>query len=219
MPPTKRGARRRPSSAELSRWFHRAREGDRDALQTLLTLYRPLLLSLANARLDATLQLKAAPSDLVQNTLWNATRTFLPENFETRGKFLGWLIKILDNEAARVRRRFIRAKKRDVRREVSIDSSHDNGLLDQLSASLSASYLSSDRATHYPGLVKAAIARLPKHYQFVLRLRFAEKQSFAAIAETLGRSYDGARMLCQRALQRVKAELEMIDPDDEDTDA
>jgi RNA polymerase sigma factor (sigma-70 family) len=197
----------RPSSSEFSLWFHRAIEGDRAAFQTLLGLYRPLLLSLANSRLNTTLQVKVAPSDVVQNTVWNATRNFQPENFPNRAMLLAWLVKILDNEAALVRRKFVRSKNRDVRREVSLNGLLGERILKQLSVSLSASQLGVEQLTLDVGLLQRALAQLPKHYQLALRLRYLDGLSFAVTAELLGRSYDGARMLCQRALQQLKAEM------------
>jgi RNA polymerase sigma-70 factor, ECF subfamily len=199
--------RRRPSSAELSRWFHRAQQGEEGALQQLLALYRPLLLKLAQGQVTGALRRKVPPSDLVQTTVWNATRDFSPDKFDNRTAFLAWLTKILENEASTARRRYLQTKKRDISREQPLFAPQTQDWLVQLSASLSVSDAAEAHRAQSIARVQAALRRLPAHYQLVLRLRYYEKLNFHSIAEQLERSYDGVRMLHNRALNRLAKEL------------
>lgn len=204
------GKRKRPESAQLSDWFRRAQDGENDALQQLLAVYRPLLLRLADNHITPALRPKVGPSDLVQSAEWNATQGFPHTNFENRHGFVAWLVKILANEAVDMRRRFLHTKKRDVAREQPLHSRQTLHWLEQLSASLSNSGPQNSWYAGHLEQLQFAMERLPKHYQLVLKLRYAEKQSFAAIAEKLDRSYDGVRMLAKRALARLEVELKRL---------
>jgi RNA polymerase sigma-70 factor (ECF subfamily) len=172
-----------------------------------LALYRPLLIKVAHQRLRGALRAKVAPSDLVQATLWKATQNFSGEEFEGRKGFLAWLITILKNEAADVRRRFVDAQKRDISRERPLFSAETQDWLNQLSASLSASDASRSARRETVEQLMSVLRRLPPHYQLVVRLRYYEKLDFGAIGDRLERSYNAARILHNRALKRLRDEL------------
>lgn len=57
-------------------WIRAARDGSLEALGRLLDNFRPYLLRLANAELDARLQAKLSGSDLVQKTFLEAQHLF-----------------------------------------------------------------------------------------------------------------------------------------------
>ncbi len=180
-------------------------------------LYRPLLMTLARKRLRGPTRVKVAPSDLVQTTVWKATQSFGGEQFETRSGFLAWLVTILNNEAADVRRRFQDAQKRDVSRERSLFSPDTQRWLNQLSASLSASDATLAQRQESIEQLLSAVERLPSHYQLVLRLRYFDKLDFGAIGAKLERTYDAARILHNRALARLRDELNQELEDDATT--
>ncbi len=208
--PTRSSPKRRPDSRELSDWFHRAREREQGALQQLLALYRPLLLKLAHRRVRGALRAKIGASDIVQATIWKATQHFPAQNFAERKKFLAWLISILKNEATDVRRQFHDADKRNISRECSLFSPETKHWLSRLSASLSGANVVISPQGHTIEDLLAALGGLPSHYQFVLRLRYYEKLTFEAIGARLERTADAARVLHNRALKKIRAELDRI---------
>lgn len=197
----------RPTSSELSNLFHAACRQEMDSLQKLLALYRPLLMKLAHKRLTGNLATKVAPSDLVQTTVWKATLNFQNEQFDARSNFLAWLITILKNEVTNVRRWYRDAKKRDVSRERPLFAADTRVWLSQLSASLSANDAALTARRESIDELLIALGRLPTHYQLVLRYRYFNKLSFGAIGNKLERTYDAARILHNRALQRLRKEL------------
>jgi RNA polymerase sigma-70 factor, ECF subfamily len=206
--------RRRPSSTELSRWFRRACRHEEGALQQLLALYRPLLMKLAQQRVKGALRAKIGPSDLVQTTVWKATKHFAAQSFHKRQNFLAWLIAILKNEAADVRRRFREAEKRKLSRERSLFSPETQHWLNRLSARLSDAAITG-RGDAVEKLL-AALERLPPHYQLVLRLRYYEKLTYEGIGTRLERSADAARVLHNRALKKLRSELDHIGNGEDD---
>lgn len=197
----------RPNSEELSRWFHRAREHDSAALQQLLKLYRPLLMKLAHQRVKGAMRIKVAPSDIVQATVWKATQEFGAQEFADRGRFLAWLVTILKHLAIDEQRRFRQSQKRDISRERPLHSPESQQWLRQLSATLSGTVGHRSRKLANIDEILGAIERLPPHYQLVIQLRYYDKLTFEDIGSKLQRSADAARVLHNRALQKLRGEL------------
>lgn len=208
MPQRRANQRARPSSVELSKWFHRARNNAPGALEQLLLLYRPLLLKLAHQRLKKPLRVKVAPSDLVQSTMWKASGNFGKQSFEDRNAFVAWLTTILKHEAKDVYRRFQVAKKRDISRERPLLSAETKELLSRLSDRLANTTSGSCQPFEDVEKLVAALGQLPPHYQLVLKLRYYEKLKFVEIAQKLDRSADAVRVLHNRALRRLRDHLQ-----------
>jgi hypothetical protein len=80
----------------------RAKAGDQQAVAELLGLYRNYLLLLARLHIDANLQAKADPSDLVQETCLMAARDLPQFRGQTEAVFVAWLRQILANTGARL---------------------------------------------------------------------------------------------------------------------
>jgi RNA polymerase sigma factor (sigma-70 family) len=174
----------------------------------LLDAYRPWLRQRAARRIRGPLQAKVGLSDLVQMSVWKATRAFAAESFSDRGRFSAWLMTILKNQITDVKRRFYRSKKRDITLERPWFSAATQRWLRQLSESLGPS---AERAVIAGASVEdllRAVALLPAHYQFVLRKRYDERCTFPQIAEQLERSSDAVRMLHDRAIHRLRTLLE-----------
>lgn len=209
MPTSSSAKRHRPDSSERSDWFHRARMREEGALQQLLALYRPLLMKLAHQRIKGALRAKVGASDVVQATVWKATQNFASQNFRERKGFVLWLITILKNEATDICR-LHEAEKRKISRERSLFSPETKHWLSRLSASLSAAdSIDLPRGCTLEELL-AALEQLPPHYQLVLRLHYYQRLKFKAIGVVLERSADAARVLHNRALIRLRSELDRI---------
>ena len=108
---------------------------------TLLELYRNYLKLLAGTEISLHLQTRANPSDVVQDTFFEACRDFKQFRGTTEAEFLAWLRRILVRNLARLVERHVLTKKRDQRRELS---------LDQLAASLEALLLAAGDGTGRP---------------------------------------------------------------------
>ena len=109
------------AQSEVDRLFTSARAGSNSCLGRLLTLYTNYLKLLVAAQLDHRLRVRVSPSDIVQETFFEAHRDFEQFRGQSTGEFVAWLRKIVVNNILRVVEQHVLAEKRDVRREVSLE--------------------------------------------------------------------------------------------------
>jgi RNA polymerase sigma-70 factor (ECF subfamily) len=163
--------------------------------------YRPHLLSIAACKVRARWRSKLAASDLVQQTLLEAT-------IASNGKdlpdvdLLRWLRRILANNLHDARRRFD-ADKRAVGREVSLHKSRLLRAAPSLQETPSATALQREQNER----LDRAIASLPSEQQRIIQLRHAEDRRFADIADLLGVSENAAQKLWTRALDSLRRRM------------
>src|SRR5512136_146681 len=100
------------SGIELCRLIAQAQRAEPGALDRLLASYRNYLRLLARTGLDASLQGKADPSDLVQDALLKASLRFGQFRGGTDAEMAGWLRQIL----ARCLSDFVRRYRTEARR-------------------------------------------------------------------------------------------------------
>ena len=86
---------RSDSGAAIDRLIAHARRAEPGALDRLLESYRNYLRLLARTGIDRSLQGKADPSDLVQETLLKAHQHFDQFQGRTEAELAGWLRQIL----------------------------------------------------------------------------------------------------------------------------
>lgn len=208
------------SSSEGSRDFAEllelARSGDRVALGELLQWYNNYLTILASSQLDKRLQRRMSPADLVQDTLLAAQRDFPDFRGQSKRELLGWLRQILINSLHRAVEVHLKAGKRDLRREVSLDDF--NGSMDRSALNLGA--MLAGNGTSPSGPVHARersvalaneLAKLPQHYRNVIVLRNLQGLTFEEIAQRMDKSIGAVRMLWLRAIDRFKETCAPID--------
>jgi RNA polymerase sigma-70 factor (ECF subfamily) len=180
-------------------------------LGRLLDAYRPILLALAEAQLDADLRRKVSPSDLVQETIIEAERDFQRAKFESDRQLEAWLKAMLLNNLADARRRYQKTAKRDIRRERSVHDSRVQQLLDRV---VQAEYLRSAHDDHRQATrdrLARALKRLPREKRAIIIWVHMKGRPLSEIAERVGKSYDATRLFWKRALHRLKQELENDD--------
>src|SRR5262245_11302043 len=86
-----------------------------------LERYRGYLLLLARLELDARLQSKVDPSDVVQESLLKAHQSLTQFRGETDAELAAWLRRILHNTLADLARRFLIGGKRNLAAERSLE--------------------------------------------------------------------------------------------------
>jgi RNA polymerase sigma-70 factor, ECF subfamily len=186
-----------------------ARQGQSKCLGALLEIYRNYLSLLARTQIDLHLQSRANPSDVVQETYLQACRNFQQFRGNSEKELLAWLRKILVHNLIKLVEKQVLAKKRDVRREISIERQRRE--LDRSAERLESFLVSqcSSPSAHaqqreLAALVADQLARLPASYREVIVLRNLEGLPFDEVAKRMERSPGAVRILWLRALDRLR---------------
>lgn len=190
---------------------HGVRATAPQSLEQLFDLYRGLLVSAAARRLSTDLQIKASPSDLVQETLETACQVVDRFSGETEAELLAWLLRILQRRCSTARRRYRDTQKRRLAREVTLDSS---------ACDRSPTLSDADRtpcalaiAHEESALVRQVVRTLPHDYRRVLILRNWERLPFQEIGQRMGRSTKASQKLWTRALVCLQCRLTLATRD------
>ncbi|MCC9599400.1 sigma-70 family RNA polymerase sigma factor [Stieleria sp. JC731] len=195
------------------RLLRRARQGNEGAINELLGSYQNYLRVLAYSGLSPRLQARVTVSDVIQETMLHAFGALKQFHGDTREEFVAWIRTILASRIADAHEKHLRAARRDVRREVSIETisqnlSHSNLGLE----AIARSYLERSPGTAMVVQEQAlkvadSIGSLPQIYQQVIIARHFEGMSFEQIAVTVEKSSGAVRMIWLRAIQRLKQHL------------
>jgi RNA polymerase sigma-70 factor (ECF subfamily) len=170
----------------------------------LLEWFRNYLRLLARTGVDASLQGKADPSDVVQEVLLKAHQGFGQFPGRTEAELAGWLRQILAHTLTDLVRRYQATAARDVGRERSLEEmlGASSAALELLACAGPTPSESAERREL--GVVLAdALAELPEEYREVLVLRSLEERDWGDVARTLGRTEGAVRMLWTRALKQL----------------
>ena len=190
-----------------------ARQNGGPDLGALLQLYRNYLSILATAQLDARLRRRISPSDLVQEALLGAYRDFPQFRGGSERELLGWLRQILINCLHHAYETHIKAGRRDLRREVSLeDVGH---ALDRSAMRLgqcladrghspSAPVHARERAVE----IADQLAKVRPDYREVIVLRNLQGLSFEEVAARMERKPGAVRMLWLRAIEQFRKRYE-----------
>jgi RNA polymerase sigma-70 factor (ECF subfamily) len=190
---------------EASQLLVEARQGNGEGLGALLELYRDYLQGRARALISLKLRGVVNPSDLVQQTFLEAWRDFQQFEGTTEAQWRAWLRRILAHNLATLVERHVRARKRDVRRQGSLDRQR----LDPVSPLSSPS--APTQRQEASALLANRLSRLPALSREVLRLRNLEGLSFEEVARRMGRTPGAVRVLWVRALDRLRLLLKKED--------
>ena len=197
------------AQGEIDKLFTSAQAGSISCLGRLLTLYSNYLKLLIAAQLDDRLRVRVSPSDIVQETFFEAHRDFAQFRGQTPGEFVAWLRRILVNNILRVVEQHLLAEKRDVRREISLEQigkrlEQSTARLESLLAQPGDSPSGHAQRNEQEIILADALAELPKDYQQVILLRHIEGLPFEQVSQRMGRSNGAVRMLWLRALERLR---------------
>jgi RNA polymerase sigma-70 factor (ECF subfamily) len=198
------------SNDTIDRLIAHARRAEPGALDRLLGSYRNFLRLLARTGIDQSLQGKADPSDLVQETLLKAHRHFDQFQGRTEAELAGWLRQILARCLADLVRKYRMAGARQVDRERSLDdllgsASHALG---GLLAPNGQSPSQSAQRRELTVVLADALAELSPDYREVIVLRTLEERDWDDVAATMGRTVGSVRLLWARALKKLRPLIE-----------
>ncbi len=193
-------------AAEVDDCICQAQLGCSHALGHLYKQCHRYLLLIANRELDEQLRAKIGPSDIVQETMLKAQRSFEGFAGSTDGELRAWLRAILLNTVRDMARRYRAGSKRDIHRErelyALLDDQADGPVL--LQGESPSQVL---MATEQAQALRAAIRQLPADYRQVVLLRNIERLQFNEIGEIMQRSGEASRKLWLRAIDRLRGLL------------
>jgi RNA polymerase sigma-70 factor (ECF subfamily) len=185
---------------QLRPLLERCRDGDPEALNALLGKLRPYLRLLVRSRLGPDLGRQSEASDLVQESLWRIYRGF--RQFAGQGvpELLGWVGQIANHVVIGWERQQ-GADKRNRRREVCRGQAP--------AAAFSENSTPEQRLMQDEDAARLAEAmeRLPEAYREVIQARIFDQLPFADISERTGKSVGALRVLCLRAIERLRKEM------------
>ena len=185
-----------------------ARRGDKAAIDQLLDRHRDRLKRMVTVRMDDRLSARFDPSDVVQETLINATR-LLPRFLEERPlPFYPWLRQIAWQRLLDLHRRHLHAESRSVASEASWTVSNDS--IVTLARQLVASDTSPSRRVVRNELrdrVRQALERISQDDNDLLLMRHLEQLKVAEIAAVLKVSESAVKSRLRRSLVRLQREI------------
>jgi RNA polymerase sigma-70 factor (ECF subfamily) len=185
----------------------RRRGADRERL---LESFRNYLRLLARTGIDASLQGKADPSDVVQEALLKAHQSFDQFRGQSEAELAAWLRQILRNVLHDLLRRYQAAGQRQVSRERPLEEVLDasSAALNRLLAGPGPTPSESAERRELGVVLADALAELSGDHREVLVLRSLEEREWPEVARRMGRSEGAVRMLWARALKQLKPLIE-----------
>jgi len=178
------------SRSDGDRLLAAARAGESEALGRLTEQYRPYLMAVAARLLGA--RLPSDCSSVVQEAVVAAVQGFGGFRGRTEAEFLGWLARIVRNEAlTRLR-----------------PASHVRPLPAAPGEIPGDAPGPGEQASRREEVarVMAAMERLPPDHREVITLRNLQGLSLVEVAGRMGRSHDAVRQLWCRAVRRLREE-------------
>jgi len=187
-------------SSSIRHLVDKARRGETEPLGQLLQLYRNYLTILATTQLDRRLRRRMSPSDLVQEAMLAAHCDFAKFRGSSERELLAWLRQILINCLHHAMETHLDAKRRDVRREISVEQV--SAVLDrsvvqfvQVLADRGPSPSEPLRRRERAVALADQLAKLRAPYRDVIVLRNLQGLTFEEIADRMGRNAGAVRML------------------------
>ena len=188
--------------------FDQARQGNRAALQALLSPYLPALTGFVRLRMGP-LQLRESSADVVQSVCCQVIEGLDQLEGDSEPVFKRWLYSIALNKILDKRKHHTR-QKRDLARDVAIDTKVEDTDLLQCYAAVATPSREAMAGEEIARIEKAFDA-LPDDYREVLIMSRIMSLTSAEIGERLGKSEEASRQLLFRARARLSILLTKSD--------
>jgi RNA polymerase sigma-70 factor (ECF subfamily) len=197
------------TGSDLRRLIDQARRDEPGALDRLLDSYRNYLRVLARTGIDASLQGKADPSDLVQDALLRASQNFGQFRGASEAELAGWLRQILARCLANFVRRY-RTGGRRAGREQSLDQLLDRSseAMGRVLAASGTSPSASAERRDLGVVLSDALAQLGEDQREVIVLFHLEGLGWDEVARRMGRTPGAVQKLWTRALKQLRPLLD-----------
>jgi RNA polymerase sigma-70 factor (ECF subfamily) len=200
-----------PQSEPTQELLAGAKQGDADAVNSLMDRHRDSLRRMVQMRLDHKVQRRVDVSDVVQDVLVEANRRLQDYIANPIMPFHLWLRQIAQDRIIDAHRRHRGSAKRSVDREqpLLVAGADDHSTL-QLVAQLCDPQMTPAAAATQAEMVRAverAITQLPDQDCEIIIMRHFEQLSNQEIAQALELTEPAASMRYLRAIKRLKVML------------
>jgi len=188
---------------EFDALLERARQGDRDALGQLLDRYRDRLRDTANGSLGNRILVRADASDVVQQSILSAFRSFHEFVGSNDAQLAAWLDRIHERNIQDTIRMHATAQKRSVSKQVSIDAAGGeipghHPITNEGEGSAVA------RSREEIESLMIQIERLPADQRDAVKMRHLSGKGLAEIAVEMDRSKLAVAALIKRGLEKLR---------------
>ena len=181
---------------------------DSRAIDELIYYYRPLLYEIARREWNHKLERRIGISDVVQSTLVSMVEALPNKRFADRNHFKKYITTILRNHLQSFRR-MIFSQKRSLERDVSYDTEIELRLY---TGKKSHSELDRLIDTEFAKSVLAAILKLPRELQRIIRWRYRKGLTLQDIANRIDRKPEQVRYLIDKCLIEISRDLRLDRP-------
>src|SRR5262245_23156089 len=209
------------NSADVVQLLEKARGGDKEALNELLTRHRARLRLMVEMRLDTRLQARLDASDVIQDAYVEGTERIEEYLRDPKYPFFLWLRLVVGERLLKLHRHHLGTQMRDAGREVSL---YRGALPAASSAALAAQLLGKHTSPTEAAVRAERILRLQEALNTlepvdreILSLRHFEELTAAETARVLDIEESAAAKRYFRALRRLKATLAGMPGGTEDT--
>lgn len=179
-----------------------ARGGDEQALGAICERLYGYLLVVARRGIGSDLAAKVGASDVVQQSLMEAHEDFSRFEGATEEEFRAWIGMLLRRNLQDVGRRYRGAARRNVAREIGLDSER---ILPIASPDPNASRIARRKETDEE--LARAVEGLPDRQRRIVELRHRDNISYEQIATRLDITPESARKQYSRAVRKLKQQL------------
>jgi RNA polymerase sigma-70 factor, ECF subfamily len=200
-----------PETPQTQEMLDRAKQGEADAVERLLTTHREPLRRMIGMRLDPALAARVDASDIVQDVLLEAHRRLSDYLRNPTMPFHLWLRHIAKDHVIDAHRRHRLAQRRSLDREQPIVPA---ALADHSSYELAGQILDQEPTPASAAIrqelqnrLDAAVAALDEDDRDIILMRHGEQLSNQDVAAALGLSEAAASMRYLRAVRRLRAAL------------
>jgi RNA polymerase sigma-70 factor, ECF subfamily len=187
--------------------LQKARQGSAHALGQILRANHGALSSAAHRLMPKPLQAVYGASDLMQDTLLAATRDFQNFRGTTPKQLITWLLVILENERARLLRRFYGTLCRQRDAEIPLDDPHFWVLIHEQLVERGPTPPEQLLNREVQQTMRDILAGLPGRSRFILWVGARRRFSWQQIGHHLGCTAEAARKSYQRECQRCRRSL------------
>jgi len=184
-----------------------------DALAAVFEHYRPRLRQVVRVRMDTRLAARIDPSDVVQDSFFDAARRIDSYCANPGVSAFVWLRGLAMDRLLKLQRRHLGTQRRSMRRELRLPADRSAVLMGQLLAKGPSPSQAALREELRDRIQRAILRLRPSDRELIL-MRHFEGMSNAEVAETLNIKESTATMRHGRALHRLRELMADLAPGD-----